>query len=224
MDPILGGLLAGGANILGSLFGSSKNNANALALQQQQQDFSERMSSTAYQRASADMKSAGLNPMMMFSSGSAASTPVAPPAQQLQSPGKDIGSSIEKAISTATAMKTANATIDNLVEQNAKIKAETLTETARPQNVKMDTALKDIQGYNVEAERDNRKAGLRVILNDALRSDNEAEFRKTPAGKVLDQAGMAGRKASDVISPVTNLISSARGVRSLFSDRYGSWN
>ena len=129
MDPLTFGmgLLGMGAN----LFGQSKTNDMQQQMMAQQQSFQERMSSTAYQRASSDMTAAGLNPMMMFSSGSAASTPAgASPSPNVKS-GVD-SDSMQRAISTATQMKVADATINNLVEQNAKIKAETLTEKERP--------------------------------------------------------------------------------------------
>src|SRR4051794_28038645 len=104
MNPLTLGLFTGGASLLGSLFSSDTSAKNTQAniqaqreAQQATQDFNAeqaainrnfqagqisqqegyqtQMSNTAYQRASMDMKQAGLNPMMMFGSGSAASAP-----------------------------------------------------------------------------------------------------------------------------------------------------
>lgn len=104
MWPMIGGLISGGASLLGNMFSANTSAANTqqqIAAQQGmltqsenfnaaqadkamqfsanqaqiQQGFEEQMSGTAYRRAVMDMKMAGLNPAMMFGGGSAASTP-----------------------------------------------------------------------------------------------------------------------------------------------------
>lgn len=216
MDPLFGGLLTGGMSLFGNLMGQSNNQQ----MMQQQQAFQTMMSNTAYQRASKDMTAAGLNPMMMFSSGSAASTPAG--ATPMQSPMTNLGDAAQKAISTSVQMKTMNATVDNLIQQNANLKAsqalteadrrlrgaQTATEEERPMDVKMHAL------YN--ANQAGREGNLMPeYRNRGQKGQNELDLRETPLGKILDQGGAAGRSIDDIISPVGNLLSSAKAARRL---------
>ena len=69
-------LIGAGGSILGGLIGSigaGQRNDQQIALSREQMAFQERMSSTAYQRAMADMKAAGLNPLLAYKQGGASS-------------------------------------------------------------------------------------------------------------------------------------------------------
>lgn len=82
MGPGLGYFLGGiGGSLLGGLFGNSAQaaaNRTNIQLQQKQLDWEERMANSAYQRATTDMKAAGINPMLAVSQGGATTPSVAP--------------------------------------------------------------------------------------------------------------------------------------------------
>lgn len=211
----------------------------------QQMQFQKDMSSSAYQRSRRDMEAAGLNPMMMFGSGGPASTPSGAAGSGSMGSGSSASSqamrydysgrqsaggagaaALQQAIPNAVALKTADATIENLVAQNAKIKADTLTETKRPALVEAETGLtrgRDIKTADerelVKAQSANVKAGLPLIVDTSHSAKNRLSLDPT-VRSVADKAKFLGDSANHAVAPVANLISSAKGVRSLFNDRF----
>lgn len=124
MDPLSGGVaLAGGA--LGFLGGKSANDT-AKDMARVNRRFVERMSNTAYQRAVADMRAAGLNPMLAYSQGGA-STPGGFGAN-IENQGAAASSSAAAAAQAYNSLKLVRAQVENVQAQTAKTQAETATE------------------------------------------------------------------------------------------------
>lgn len=99
-------VLTGGLSFLGS---RGVNRANS-AIAQRQMDFQREMSNTSYQRSMADMRAAGLNPILAYKTGGA-STPsgASIPAQN----------EIEPAINSALAVRRQNADLQLTQAQTA---------------------------------------------------------------------------------------------------------
>lgn len=112
---------AAGASI-GQAFTSAQgvrdvNAANA-AQAQKQMEFQNYMSSTAHQREVADLKAAGLNPILS-AGGSGASSPAGASAQ-MQNEAPDFSHSISSALEAKTAVQN----LDNLKQQNHLLKQQ----------------------------------------------------------------------------------------------------
>lgn len=234
MWPLVGGIFSGISSMVGSMFSSSQSKDNSQANIQMQREtnqmaaeeaqknraFQEEMSSTAYQRSSQDMQKAGLNPMMMFGSGSAASTPgggqasFQAPKQDVKSALADMGHNVNNAVNTAISVKTFEKMTDEiaLIRANeSRTKAEEALTGQREKTEKEETFNRKIEGI------------LRQLqLPKARVSAAEGEsVEKMPLWlrDLLQQTSYGSQKGGDTADLIARLLSSARGVKSLRPQR-----
>jgi hypothetical protein len=187
-----GGAAAGGAATGGSTVGTSVaalgidsgmsllSNLIGLGAAKRSQrrsfKFSERMSSTAYQRATKDMLEAGLNPVLMYGSGSASSTPGAPaPVSNVH----DMGNKAQLAHQIYNLKKLQKSQRESLAE-DVKTKQTT-------QNVNNAVTLRELSQRDINLEEKKRKAHEVITEQEKARmySASAAAARATEANNKI---------------------------------------
>lgn len=180
----VGAAVAGlGSAMFNTISQANTNQANR-DIADKQMSFQERMSSSAYQRAVADMRLAGLNPMLAYSQGGS-STPSGAGATMVA---PQVGDVLSPAVQSALAVASTKAQIEK-VETDTDVNRQTV-ELQKQQG---DLATSSAQAARAKAALDAQEARIRA--RDVPAADFKHEISKGLLDRFHEMKNSAKRAA-----------------------------
>lgn len=197
---IWGAIIGAGASLIGGMMANKDKQGSADSAN----EFSERMSSTSYQRGMEDMRLAGLNPMLAYKQGGASS-----PTGAMAQP-QDV---VSPAVATAQAGLNLSSNLKTQRVQRSQTKAMTQATYQNAINTHYDTQVKKAN-FTTEIEK-AKKIREEAKQTQAVTAGIHAEnFRKVAEAKLYsgDHAeALAGlEKALTILGGFTGAVSNLK--------------
>lgn len=186
----VGSQAVGGALEIG---GALLNQSLSMRRQKQAQGFESDMYQRRYQMQVADLKAAGLNPMLAYTTGPGSS----PSSSAASAQGADMSKGVSQYRITSA--------------EAAKIRKETELVDAQKENVKADTLVKIITPALVKAQTGETEEKRRLTQKERQIKTPEAAAALAWTGSAAAHAG----KIWDIIGPIANALGLYTGARVL---------
>lgn len=240
--PIAMGAASIGGDIM-SFFGQQQTNAANAKQAQLNRDFQERMSDTAYQRTVADMKKAGINPMLATQMGGA-STPLGNTAT-MQNPAQGMSGSAGRAADAfndmANSVTQRKAQLAQAALTDAQAEQVRTTTLANLAKIQSETGLNNANAKQLsglfQANLDNLNARTRLLGGQSMATDyaNQVSAASIEYRKAKEQADMMGGFASagEALARIQNLQANTQATKygfakekaesNFYSSNIGKW-